>query len=281
MTGFVDALRRFTEAGRPVAVATVVRASGSVPRQAGAKMIVAADGETWETVGGGAFEARVVADALDAIAAGDARLKRYTFTETGAESVGQVCGGSVEVFLEPVLPQERLLILGAGHVGQALARHAAGLGFETIVVDDRAAWLRTDQFPAGVRLIETDETYTLRMPAILSADYIAVLTRCHRTDRNALAAALAAQPRYLGLICSRRKKLRLFAELEAQGVARERLETIHAPIGLPIGAETPAEIAVAIAGEIVRERRSSQPEGAAGAAAAAGRAREAEGTGTD
>jgi xanthine dehydrogenase accessory factor len=255
---FYAILQRLIGEGRSVAVATIVRSSGSVPRRLGAKMIVAGRGETYETIGGGSFEAMVTEDALESIASGQAALKRYTFTEEGVDTVGQVCGGTVEVLIEPVVPPERLLILGAGHVGQAVAAMARGLGFEVVVVDDRPETLSADLFPERTRLILTDATFAKDLPIPDERSYVCVVTRCHRTDREALARVLAGHPRYVGLIGSERKKLAIFRELEASGIARSRLDGVHCPIGIEIGAETPAEIAVSILAEIVRERRMAQ-----------------------
>lgn len=257
-SGFYATLARLIEEGRTVAVATVVRVSGSVPRRVGAKMIVAGRGETWDTIGGGSFEALVVEDALEAIAAGETRIRRYTFSEDGQDSVGQVCGGTAEVLIEPVATPDRLLIFGAGHVGRALARQSAGLGFDVTVIDDRPEALRPDLFPPSTRLIQTDPTFTEHLPRPDHRTYVAVVTRCHRTDREALSRVLAGPPaRYVGLIGSRRKKLTLFRDLRAEGVPDALLDGVHSPIGLDIGAETPEEIAVSIVAELIRVRRAS------------------------
>ena len=252
---FWEALRRYLDEGRPVAVATVVRASGSVPRRVGAKMIVAGRGEIRDTIGGGSFEALAVEDALAVIASGVPELKRYTFSEGGDDATGQVCGGTVDVFIEPVLPDETLLILGAGHVGQALARCAMGLGLQVTVADDRPQFVRPELFPPAARLVLTDALYEKDIPPPDARTWVAVLTRCHQTDRLALARALSGSPRWVGLIGSRRKKLRIFQDLQDAGVPAASLETVSCPVGLDIGAETPAEIAVAIVAEIVSERR--------------------------
>ena len=252
---FWEALQRYLDEGRPVAVATVVRASGSVPRRVGAKMIVAGRGETFDTIGGGSFEALVIEDALAVVVSGAAELKRYTFSEGGREATGQVCGGTVEVFLEPVVADEVLLILGAGHVGQALARLATGLGLRIVVADDRPEFLRAELFPPATRLVLTDANYEQGIAAPDGRTWVAVVTRCHQTDRVALGRALAGEPRWIGLIGSQRKKLRIFEDLRQAGVPAARLEAVRCPIGLDIGAETPAEIAVAIVAQIVAERR--------------------------
>ena len=255
---FYEMLRSLTDLGRPVAVATVIRSSGSVPRRIGAKMIVAARGETYDTIGGGSFEALVTEDALETLTTGQAVLKRYTFSEQGEDSVGQVCGGTVEVLIEPILPAERLLILGAGHVAQALARCVAGLGLEILVADDRADTLRPELFPPSTRLIPTDPTFSKDVPSPDERTYVAIVTRCHDTDREALARTLSGHPRYVGLIGSQRKKVKLLRELEGAGFPRALLDQVRCPIGLDIGAETPAEIAVAIVAELIRERRTAR-----------------------
>ena len=252
---FHATLTRLIEEGREFATATVVKVSGSVPRGVGAKMIVMGRGESFDTLGGGSFEAMVIEDALEVIATGKPSLKKYSFSEKGDDSVGQVCGGAVEVFIEPSGQPERLLILGAGHVGQALARHAVGLGYQIVVADDRPEFLRAGLFPPAARLVLTDASYSRDLPPIDRRTSVCVVTRCHKTDRDALLRAVSGDAAYVGLIGSKRKKLILYEDLGKSGVPPESLARVHSPIGLDIGAETPDEIAVAIVAELIRERR--------------------------
>ena len=233
-------------------------------------MLVRADGTTRGTIGGGAFEAMVTRDALDLLAdsEGAPRVKRYTFTEEGEDALGMACGGAAEVLLEAARPGERLVIFGAGHVGLALARLARGVGFRTEIVDDRADACDAAR-RAGVGEIRLcDAEYRQGVPALDASCYVAVVTRCHRTDRLALRGVLNQPLRYVGLIGSRRKKLVIFRELrEEDGASGAELERIHCPIGLPLGGETPEEIAVSIVAQLLQHRYGREPRaiGALGA----------------
>ena len=249
-------LARLLAEGRRVAVATVVRARGSHPRSVGAKMLVFDDGRTAHTIGGGPLEASIIEDARAALAGADPGIHRYDLSESGERSVGMTCGGSVEVFIEVEEPPQRLVVFGAGHVGRAVARAAHVAGFALTVVDDRSEWLAAEAFPPGTALHRCRRDYSSDLPAIPAQACIAVMTRCHDTDVSVLgalggAATGARDPRYIGLMGSRRKVARAFKLLESQGISRDWLATIHAPIGLAIGAETPGEIAIAVVAEIV------------------------------
>ena len=249
----VDELR----AGRRAVLATVVRATGSTPRAVGAKMLVRGDGTSVGTIGGGAFEALVTQDALDVLAgaAAAARVKRYTFTESGEDALGMACGGTAEVLLDPTGAGERLVIFGAGHVGLALARLASSVGFLPEIVDDRAEACRAAEEARVCRVHRCDAGYAAGIPALDSGCYVAVVTRCHRTDRLALRGLIRAPLRYVGLIGSRRKKAVIFEQLRAEDGALEAdLARIRCPIGLPLGGDTPEEIAVSIVAELVQER---------------------------
>jgi xanthine dehydrogenase accessory factor len=251
---FHQELARLLAQGERVAVATVVRARGSHPRETGAKMLVRADGTTAFTIGGGALEAAVTADCQAALAGAVRGVKSYALTEGGPNTVGMTCGGSVEVFIDVEEPAPRMIVFGAGHVGRALAALAPTLGMALTVVDDRADWLLPERFPAGAALHRCGRDYASDLPDATGA-YVAVMTRCHATDVNVVGALAGTAPSYVGVIGSRRKVLRAFGVLEQRGLDRAWLETIHAPIGLDIGAETPGEIALAIAAEIVAVRR--------------------------
>ncbi len=257
---FHEELVRLLSGGERVAVATVVRGRGSRPRSAGAKMIVREDGRTSFSIGGGALEASVVADACAALAGGAAALRTYELTESGEGSVGMTCGGSMEVFIELQEPPQRLAIFGAGHVGRALAQAGAVVGLSLLVIDDRADWLDPSAFPGGAALHRCGRDYAADLPSLQSSDCVAVMTRCHATDVAVLRAIAPVGPRYVGLIGSRRKIVTAFDALEALGVARSWLESVHAPIGLDIGAQTPGEIGLAVAAEVVRALRDGGAE---------------------
>jgi xanthine dehydrogenase accessory factor len=255
LEAFLDELR----SGRRAVLATIVRASGSTPRTMGARMLVRADGSCYGTIGGGAFEAMVVDDAKELLLAPEPApaLKRYAFTEKGEDALGMACGGTAEVLLEAIGRGARLIVYGAGHVGQALARLAATVGFAPELVDDRAEWCDAARAASLGSVWHCDAEYGSGAPALDASCYVAVVTRCHRTDRLALKHVLAGPLRYVGLIGSRRKKTVIFDELaRIDGVSPEALARVRCPIGLPIGGETPEEIAVSIVAELLQVKYS-------------------------
>jgi xanthine dehydrogenase accessory factor len=260
--------RTLREQGR-VALCQIVSASGSTPGKAGWKLLVRPDGGVVGNLGGGAFEALVKADAAAKLAQAraESELKRYYFTEQAVrgEPTGMVCGGMAEVFLEVLVAAPLALVCGGGPVGQALARATAIAGFETLVVDDRDAFLRPELFPPGAHLARVSRDY--REPFLEPFGrrelYAAVVTRCWETDADALASVLRQSPaelRYLGLMGSRRKIERVREALLGRGLDL-RNGRLRAPIGLPIGGDSPGEIAIAIAAEMVQVRnRAVEPE---------------------
>ena len=255
-----DLLRR----GRRLAVATLIEASGSTPRKAGARMAVLEDGSIVDSIGGGAFEALVIKDARALLMTGGTAVRDYSFTEGDSPgSTGMVCGGRAHVHLQVEAPPERLLIFGAGHVGKALARIAGDLGFAATLLDDRPEFLERDCFPFQVDLIHTAPDFAGDLPPIDAATYVAIVTRCHRTDLAALRRVAESPATYIGLIGSRRKVRVVMARLRKEGVPSDLLERVHSPIGLAIGACTPEEIAISIAAEMIQTRRGYAPAGAA------------------
>ncbi len=255
MREVLEAFLDEVKSGRRAVLATIVRASGSTPRTTGARMIVRADGSTYGTIGGGAFEAMVAADAKNLLAQAEPspELKRYTFTEQGENALGMACGGTAEVLLEAAGSGARLIVFGAGHVGLALAKLAVTVGFAPELVDDRPGFCDVARDAAVGRVWLCDAAFVEGLPPLDPGCYVAVVTRCHRTDRLALKHVLGRPLRYVGLIGSRRKKAVIFGELaEHDGVPPEELARVHCPIGLPIGGETPEEIAVSIVAELLQ-----------------------------
>jgi xanthine dehydrogenase accessory factor len=251
-----------------VVLCQIVRAEGSTPGKTGWKLLARPDGTFVGNLGGGAFEALVKTDALEKLRQGagvDAsEVKRYYLTEeaTRGEPTGMVCGGMAEVFLEVMVAAPVLVVCGGGPVGQALARGAALAGFEILVADDRAEFRRPELFPAGARIVGVEPDYDessgkdVLAPVRRREVYVAVVSRCWETDTAALAAVLRDTPeglRYLGLMGSRRKVARVREELAARGFDLSTVR-LHAPIGLPIGGDSPGEIAISILAEVIGTR---------------------------
>jgi xanthine dehydrogenase accessory factor len=254
-----------------VVLCQIVRAEGSTPGKPGWKLLARPDGSVFGNLGGGAFEALVKADALAKLQrngkeAPANEVKRYYFTEDAVkgEPTGMVCGGMAEVFLEVMTAPPVLVICGGGPVGQALARAGALAGFELLVVDDRAEFRDPALFPAGVRFAAVGRDYEEPFLAGLrNRDvHVAVVTRCWETDTAALLGLLREDPpglRYLGLMGSRRKIARVREEVAARGGDLEKWR-LHAPIGLPIGGDSPGEIAISILAEILALRYEQSRE---------------------
>jgi len=257
MGEYVDIHKRLSEmiaAGRPFVLATLVKTSGSVPREPGAKMLVFAEGTIEGTIGGGNFEKIVIADCRAMFGGTDrCLLKHYRFEESGDDATGMHCGGTADVFLELYGVAEKLMIFGAGHIGRELCRLGASLGMRLVVVDDRADML--DNFGPSVETILTDNLYERNFPAIDENCYVVIVTHGHKNDLAVLAKVIKGNFAYVGMIGSKAKVARTFKSLKEMGVSQEQLDRIHAPIGLDIGAEGPFEIAVAIIAEIIKEKR--------------------------
>jgi xanthine dehydrogenase accessory factor len=257
MRDVLEALLEEIRAGRRSVLATIVRASGSIPRDVAAKMLVRKDGSSVGTIGGGAFEATVVEDAVEILSRSDAApvVQRYALRETGEDALGMACGGTAEVLLDPIGRGARLLVFGAGHVGRPLARLAATVGFHPEIVDDRLDACEAARREGLGDVHHCDAEYKEGVPAIDSSCHVAVVTRCHRTDRLALRRVLHEPLSYLGLIGSRRKKAVIFEQLRAEdGASDADLERVHCPIGLPLGGDSPEEIAVSIVAELLQHR---------------------------
>lgn len=238
-------------------VCLVTRAQGSVPRKAGARMAVLPDGRTQGTVGGGLFESLVTADALTALANGDSVVKKYDFREKGAtpEAFGAVCGGWAELFLEVVSVPDQLLIVGGGHCGRALARAAALLGdFQVTLADDRAEQAEEGELPGGVARVRLAPDLSDLPAHVGPRTFVALVSRGAATDELALRRVIDSPSPYIGMMGSRRKVRIVLDSLKAEGIGEERLAHVHAPLGLAIGAETPAQIAVSILAQIIAVR---------------------------
>jgi len=261
MPGFYQTVLNLLEQGRSIAVATLIETKGSTPQTSGGKMIIAGDGETFFSIGGGALEASVIAEAKRCIAEGRRALKSYALNDVGDDALGMACGGKATVFIDPVHPPDRLVVFGAGHVGRALCRLAEGFGFRFDVVDDRADMLDPGAFPEGTRFFATDRSFRKGLPTLGPDAWVVLVTRCHDTDEAALRVIGREPCAYLGMIGSKRKVRVVFDTLEKEGFERDVLDRVHAPIGLPIGSHMPEEVALSILAEIVAVRNRATPPG--------------------
>ncbi len=277
------------------ALATVARARGSTPVPAGTKMLVGSEGRLIGSVGGGCVEADVIGAALDAQARGRPTLLTHHLNADLAGDLGLSCGGTVDIFVEPLIaedsylrvldaaavaesglvrtatewtsgplktfeserlmPAPHVLVFGAGHVGAAIARTAAAAGFRVVVIDDRPEYADASRFDAGVAVLTADVESALARYPLTRLDAVVIATRGHRNDAEILARVAASPAGYVGLLGSRRKKIVVTKGLKAAGVPAKGLRRVRVPIGLPIGAVTPEEIAVSVVAELIGWRR--------------------------
>lgn len=240
-------IARMHRDGIPGVVATVIAASGSTPRGSGAKMIVYEDGRTLGSVGGGAVEGETIDRARDMIGGRDTALISFTLDEDS----GAACGGTMQIFLEPIAAAPTVTVVGGGHVGQAVAGVAKRAGFRVWVVDDRSDMVTAERFPSVDGRFAGGTELLGRELALDGESFVVVVTRGHRFDEEWVRAVLEHGPRYIGMIGSEDKVRKTFGELASQGISQESLATVHAPIGLDIGAETPDEIAVSVVAEMI------------------------------
>jgi xanthine dehydrogenase accessory factor len=237
--------------GEAAALVTIVSTRGSTPQRVGAKMLVFADGRIVGTIGGGCYENDAFWKAREAIDTHKPQLVHYELSDDFAQESGLICGGQMDVYIEPIEPSPELYIIGAGHVGYHLARLAHEVGFRVHVIDDREKFANRERFPTAAEVVADDIPAWLARTALPSHAYAVVVTRGHTNDLEALRALAPRELRYLGLIGSRAKVARIYDALTADSVPAERLKQVHAPIGLDIGAVTPQEIAVSILAEMI------------------------------
>jgi xanthine dehydrogenase accessory factor len=234
------------ERSESVALATIVEVTGSAPAPIGSKVLIWPDGRTSGTVGGGTLEQAIIGDAQIALAESQSRFRRYNLREEGQNAVGMLCGGEVQVFIEVYSTPPTLLLIGGGHVGQPLAEMARQVGFRVEIVDidpDRRSVEELAHFP------------------ISQNTYVVIMTAEANADEEALRQVVETPAAYIGMIGSRRKVAIIFEHLREAGIDEEVLARVRAPIGLNLGGQTPAEIALAVVAEIVavRYKRDAQP----------------------
>jgi xanthine dehydrogenase accessory factor len=250
-----EALLAAQSAGEPAALATVVSVQGSVPRQAGSKMLVRADGSIVSTIGGGAMESRVIKEALDAMRDGQTRMPSYTLNDITVGDAG-ICGGTVQVFIEPVGIAPTLLVIGIGHVGKALAELGKWAGYRVVISDDREAFCNPNYLPGMDGYVVCKPGEITQHMQVNARTYVAAVTRGLPVDIDLIPALLATDAAFIGVIGSRRRWAITVKDLqEKRGLTNEQVSRVYAPIGLELNAETPHEIAVSILAQIIMLRR--------------------------
>ena len=251
---------RMRRSGQRGALATIVHTNGSIPSYESSRMLVREDGSTAGTIGGGCVEADVWAAAKDVMQKQAPRKMVFHLNNEASYDNGLICGGTVEVFVEPILPQPMLYLFGGGHVSTAVAKAAHSVGFGVGVIDDREAFANAQRFPMAQEIFTSFEEAMQKLQPNGST-YLVIVTRGHKEDMRVLAWAVRTQARYVGMIGSKRKVLSVYKALEKEGYRMDEFERIYAPMGLDIGALSPEEIAVSIVAELVAVRRNAESAG--------------------
>ena len=253
-----EELVRLRRRGEKCALATIVSVNGSIPSYQNAKILVREDGSFVGTIGGGCVEAEVYNAAREVMETEKAKMLEFSLGQDVAYENGLICGGQLNVYVEPVVPQPRAFLFGAGHVAQAIAKVAHLAGFATVIVDDRERFASRERFPDAEQIHAAEYEQIFPRLEINSSSYLIIVTRGHRDDMRVLRLAVQTPARFIAMIGSKRKVISIVKELEKEGIPREKFERLTAPMGLDIGAVTPEEIAVSVVAEMIAVRR--QPE---------------------
>lgn len=248
---------KMRRAGQRGALATIVHTNGSIPSYESSRMLVRDDGSIAGTIGGGCVEAEVWAAAKEVMHKEAPRKMVFNLNNEASYDNGLICGGTLEVFVEPILPQPILYLFGAGHVSMAVAKAASAAGFGIAVVDDRESFANAERFPMAQEIFTSYEDAFEKIHPN-AASYLIIVTRGHKEDMRVLGWAVRTPARYVGMIGSKRKVLSVYRALENDGYRSEEFQRVYAPMGLEIGALSPEEIAISIVAELIAVRRNAE-----------------------
>src|ERR1700731_806518 len=251
---------RLRRLGQKCALATIVQVNGSIPSYESAKLLVREDGSMIGTIGGGCVEAEGWNAAREGMQQERARQMNFRLGQDPAHDNGLSCGGQLRGFVEPVIPQPRLFVFGAGHISKSISKFASMAGFATVIVDNREAFANRDRFPEADEIHSEEYEEVFPKLVIRDSSYIVIVTRGHRDDMRVLRWAVETNAKYIAMIGSKRKVIGVVKELEKEGIARSAFDRVFAPMGLEIGAITPEEIAVSVVAEMIAVRRAPDSE---------------------
>lgn len=241
----------------PSALVTVLNTKGSVPREAGTKMIVLESGKIFGTIGGSSVEVRVIDEAITAIQSQKICIVKHDLFDEEEKDTGMVCGGTMEFLIEPLAAGEKLYVFGGGHVALPVVQLAAKVGFSVTVIDDRSEFSAADRFPEANQCIQTQPGKYAKEVELTDRDYVVIVTPGHKDDYAVLRGVIKKPSKYMGMIGSKVKRDEIYEKLRTNdGITEDALNKVHCPIGLEIGSETPEEIAVSIVAELIKVRRS-------------------------
>jgi len=251
---------RLRRLGQKCALATIVQVNGSIPSYESAKLLVREDGSMIGTIGGGCVEAEVWNAAREVMQEERARQMNFSLGQDAAYDNGLICGGQLSVFVEPVVPQPRAFIFGAGHISKSISKVATLAGFATVIVDNREAFANRERFPEADQVFAEEYEEVFPKLTIRDTSYLIIVTRGHRDDMRVMRWAVETNAKYIAMIGSKRKVIGVVKELEKEGIPRAAFERTFAPMGLEIGAITPEEIAVSVVAEMITIRRTTDTE---------------------
>ena len=252
-----EELVRLRRLGQKCALATIVDVRGSIPSYQSAKLLIREDGSLVGTIGGGCVEAEVWNAAREVLETEKSRRLSFNLGQDAAYDNGLICGGQLDVFVEPVLPVPQAFIFGAGHISKSLSKVATLAGFATVVIDNRDSFANRDRFPEAAEVHAAEYEELFPQLGINENSYVIIVTRGHRDDMRILRLAAGTTARYIAMIGSKRKVLNVVRELEKEGLSRAAFERLHAPMGLDIGAISPEEIAISVTAEMIAVRRNA------------------------
>jgi len=253
MKSIYQALAEIEENHLSAALCTVIRSEGSTPRHVGSKMLVYPDGRFMGTVGGGELESRVIKAAIESMSDRKSKTLEYTMADPSRGDPG-VCGGQVEVFVEPILTTPTIVVIGGGHVGKAVVQLAKWLGFHVVVSDDRPEFSNPESVPGADAYYPVPMADLTGQLQVTRQTYLVVTSRGSSVDVQGLPSLLDSEAAYIGVIGSKRRWATTVQALKKNGVADEKIQRVHSPMGLELQAETPEEIAVSILAEILMLR---------------------------
>jgi xanthine dehydrogenase accessory factor len=251
---------RLRRLGQKCALATIVQVNGSIPSYESAKLLVREDGSMLGTIGGGCVEAEVWNVARDVMQSERPRHMNFSLGQDAAYDNGLICGGQLSVFIEPVVPQPRLYVFGAGHISKSISKIATLAGFATVIIDNREAFANRERFPEADEIFAEEYEEVFPKLPVRDTSYLVIVTRGHRDDMRVMRWAVGTNAKYIAMIGSKRKVIGVVKELEKEGIPREAFERAFAPMGLDIGAITPEEIAVSIVAEMIAMRRAPESD---------------------
>src|SRR6202166_4886852 len=257
MTDLFEEIVRMRRAGARGAVADIVHTNRSIPSYESSRMLVREDGSIAGTIGGGCVEADVWAAAKEVMQKEVPRKMVFNLNHEASYDSGLICGGTLEIFVEPILPQPVVCLFGGGHVSIAVANAASAAGFGIAVVDDREAFANLQRFPMA-QAVHTSYAEAFEKIRPNASSYLIIVTRGHKEDMRVLGWAVRTEARYVGMIGSKRKVLSVYKALENDGYRPEEFQRVYAPMGIEIGAVAPEEIAISIVAELIAIRRNAE-----------------------